>query len=168
MNNNNHLLTAPFCHCGSCKTYQQCCSPLLEGKAVANSAEGLMRSRFTAFKLKKYQYLINTHCTEESSCPSTIADFDDSMIWLGLKIISLTPQAPRQLPSFVEFVAFYTTTSSQQESTFHQLREKSQFDFINDRWFYIKGEHKSPIKLPRNDACFCGSGKKQKKCHGLG
>ena len=37
------------CPCGSQKQYEQCCGPFLDGRAIAPTAEALMRSRYTAY-----------------------------------------------------------------------------------------------------------------------
>jgi|GEM_PF-3215856 len=83
------------CPCLSTKAYSVCCQPLHKGDAHANSAEQLVRSRYSVFVFNHIDYLIkqNTH------------------------------------------------------------------------WFYVDGELLEDMKLSRNEPCFCGSGKKLKKCH---
>jgi SEC-C motif domain protein len=61
----------------------------------------------------------------------------------------------------VEFIARYRDAQG-----FGQLREHSTFQYIDGRWFYMGGRHLPPPKLQRNDTCWCGSGKKFKKCCG--
>ncbi len=50
-----------LCLCGSCLAYVACCSPLHEGKAYALLPEQLMRSRFSAYCLKLYDYILHTY-----------------------------------------------------------------------------------------------------------
>ena len=47
------------------------------------------------------------------------------------------------------------------------LEEKSRFERLEDRWYYLAGETDfRPASVGRNDPCLCGSGKKSKKCCG--
>ena len=50
--------TAP-CPCGSQQTFENCCQPLLAGMAFADTAEALMRSRYSAFSTGNIDYLID-------------------------------------------------------------------------------------------------------------
>ena len=78
--------------------------------------------------------------------------------WLGLKIINHKPSAKT---ATVEFIAFY------QDNPIGQLHEQSRFIQEDEQWYYTDGDILEPIKLSRNEACFCGSGKKLKRCHML-
>ncbi|MEB4613424.1 YchJ family metal-binding protein, partial [Leucobacter sp. M11] len=46
------------CPCGSGSPFAGCCAPLLSGERQAQSAEQLMRSRFTAFAVGDAEYLM--------------------------------------------------------------------------------------------------------------
>ncbi|MEG2139978.1 MAG: YchJ family metal-binding protein, partial [Bilophila sp.] len=48
------------CPCCSGRTYEDCCAPYVEGRESAPTAEALMRSRYTAHALGKYDYLNET------------------------------------------------------------------------------------------------------------
>lgn len=50
-----------LCPCGSHKAYSQCCELFITHSQSPQTAEQLMRSRFTAFYLNKPLYLLNTH-----------------------------------------------------------------------------------------------------------
>jgi len=139
--------------------YQACCQPLHQGKLIASSAEQLMCSRYSAFVLKNSAYLIATlH-------PSKREHDDDIVLkqtmaqthWLGLKIIDHYQQKDT---ATVEFSAFF-----QGDSTIEQHHEKSRFILEDTHWFYLDGDILPDVKLSRNELCFCGSGKKVKKCH---
>ncbi|NOQ76434.1 MAG: YchJ family protein [Methylococcaceae bacterium] len=148
-----------LCPCKSNKTYKACCQPLHDGHLRANSAEQLMCSRYSAFVLKNTDYLIATlhpdkrEADDETVLKQTMAQTQ----WLGLKIIAHHPNGKT---ASVEFAAFF-----QGESELEQLHERSHFINENAHWFYVDGEILPAIKLSRNDLCFCGSGKKVKKCH---
>lgn len=154
LSDNNKL-----CPCLSNKPYQACCQPLHDGVIFANSAEQLMCSRYSAFYLGKINYLIDTlhpdkrQADDEEVLKKTIEETH----WLGLRIIK---HRQKKHSATVEFIAFYQTKSV------GQLHERSNFIKQANRWFYIDGEILEPIKLSRNEPCFCGSGKKFKKCHG--
>src|SRR3954469_9707844 len=49
------------CPCGSGRTFGACCAPLLRGERRAETAEQLMRSRFTAHVVRDYRYLHRTY-----------------------------------------------------------------------------------------------------------
>jgi len=150
------------CYCLSDKPFSNCCQPTIEGKQSAQTCEQLMRSRYSAFCANESAYLINTHWPVDVNNLTEIQSTIDSTIWLGLRIIdSQETNGHSEGKSFgtVEFVAFYD------DNGVKQLHEKSNFRKINDHWFYLDGIQLPPVKLARNEPCFCGSGKKYKKCH---
>lgn len=178
------------CPCCSGKEFTICCEPLLLGKQHAETPEQLMRSRYTAFAQRDVDYIFATMtgpALTNVSREETQA-FVDHVKWTGLEIIDISPiksshevnnknnESDEKLESyqegFVEFAAHYIEDDDAQI-----LSERSRFiKKDNDKWFYISGEHKvvRPEKtnqistkknMPgRNDPCFCGSGKKYKKC----
>tara|TARA_R110002049_G_scaffold222440_1_gene394081 strand:+ start:2174 stop:2641 length:468 start_codon:yes stop_codon:yes gene_type:complete len=146
------------CPCNNTKSYQACCQALHTGDLTANSAEQLMRSRYSAFVIGNIAYLISTlqadkrQADDETILSQTIEDTQ----WLGLRIIKHKSAGNN---ATVEFVAFY------KDEPIGQLHELSHFIKQDKQWFYVDGEMLAPIKLSRNEVCFCGSGKKMKKCH---
>jgi SEC-C motif-containing protein len=132
---------------------------LHEAKLQANSAEQLMRSRYSAFCIGDINYLITTlhpdyrSKDDEAALRQTIQQTQ----WLGLKIIK---HVPGIWSATVEFVAFYGMNPIQ------QMHELSRFIRQEGKWFYTNGDMLAPVKLSRNAGCFCGSAKKFKKCHG--
>ncbi len=147
------------CFCCSGKTFSTCCEPFIFQQKNPTTPEQLMRSRYSAFCKEQADYLVNTHWPIQPESITQINNTIKTTKWSGLKIVA-SPQ-PLNDEGIVEFVAFFEENGTQ------QLHEKSRFKKIDDRWFYVDGKHLPPIKLNRNDACFCGSGKKQKKCHGI-
>lgn len=160
------------CPCGSAADYQDCCWLLHQGDAKASNAEQLMRSRYSAFVMKEYQYLIDTHHPDTRGDMSllTLANSNKDTKWLGLQILSTTDRT-------VSFRAYFQSTdakqqtsvldSSRQDAKIHCLHENSRFSLEESRWYYLDGEHNTKLAvLPaRKDPCFCGSGKKFKNCH---
>lgn len=156
-----------LCHCGSPVNFGQCCGRFIEESKLPETAEQLMRSRFTAFKLKEFQYLIDTHQTGQATSPTKISDFDLSIQWLGLKVIATSLGTASDCRGLVEFVAFYQQSNGKDNTKVKQLHEKSEFTKNNEQWLYISGIPLDDLKLARNEPCFCSSGKKYKKCHGV-
>lgn len=147
-----------LCPCISGRAYANCCQPLHDHKVTATSAEQLMCSRFSAFSVGNIAYLIET-LHPKSRQPDddlSLAKTIEATQWLGLKIMKHQSSGNK---ATVEFVAFY------QDNGIAQLHEKSNFVKENNQWFYVDGEFLEPIKLSRNEPCFCGSGKKLKRCH---
>jgi SEC-C motif-containing protein len=54
-----------LCPCTSSRTFDKCCEPFLAGRQRSDTAEKLMRSRFTAYSLRNADYLVNTTAKEE-------------------------------------------------------------------------------------------------------
>jgi SEC-C motif-containing protein len=156
------------CPCGSGKSLEACCGPLLAG-APAPTAEALMRSRYTAYVLCNVDHL------ERSLCPESRTDHDrkqaeewaKSVEWLGLSILSTQDGGPQDATGTVEFTARFKHSGLEQ--THH---ETATFRRDGDGWTYVDGKvHNKPVvrsgpKVGRNDPCPCGSGKKFKQCCG--
>lgn len=154
-----------LCRCGSQFPFVQCCEPLLNNTKQAHTAEQLMRSRFTAFCLHKFKYLVDTHHITKQQ-PNELSDLQTSSqqtSWMRLTIHKTTQGSSADEHGCVEFSAFF----NENEQTY-ELRETSSFVQQNGRWFYLTGSPKVTIvtfKLKRNEACWCFSGKKFKHCH---
>lgn len=146
------------CPCQSGLVYQTCCGPLHRHSSQAETAEQLMRSRFSAFCLGEVDYLLDTlhpsqhQPNEREALQKVIAE----TAWLGLRIVKHKSSGDS---AEVEFVAFY------QDQPLGQLHERSRFHREDGQWFYVDGEFLPAIKLGRNEPCICGSGKMVKHCH---
>ena len=168
-----------ICPCGSRKKYQYCCEPYLSGKQFPETAAQLMRSRYTAFSRGNIDYLIATHHPDKrkKNDRKQIANSIKNTTWLGLKIVDTSPGNKHDAISkrsasraaqclaeseiaYVEFVAIFKIDEIQ------QLHERSKFIKTDGKWFYLEGEILPDLIPKRNDNCWCGSGKKYKKCHG--
>ncbi len=152
-------MTASNCPCGQPETYENCCQPLHLGKQLAADASTLMRSRYCAFVKQDIDYLINTLHPDQRRIDDrqTLQQTCQTTHWLGLKIINAKSHGHQ---AEVEFVAFY------EDQPVGQLHERSRFICQHDQWFYVDGQFLPAIKLPRNEPCICGNGRKFKQCHG--
>jgi SEC-C motif domain protein len=158
----NHYKSMPAqCPCGSGKLFNICCQPYINMERPAPTAETLMRSRFSAFAIGNVEYLLFTRhsSTKMFDSRDDLQKSLESTEWCSLQVLSAnqTDQTGE-----VEFVAFYREANN----GYGQIHERSQFKQEGDQWFYVDGVHLPPVKLQRNDLCWCGSGKKLKQCCG--
>jgi len=167
------------CPCGSDKPYENCCEPFLSGKSLPDTAEKLMRSRYTAYTREDIEYVEKTMVPEarEQFDAAEAKEWAKGSIWKGLKISAIQKGGPSDTTGMVEFTATYEKDG---EGIDHH--EVSQFRKSKQgMWLFVGGEghtHKegeghheatAPVvrahpKIGRNDPCPCGSGKKYKKC----
>tara|TARA_Y100001934_G_scaffold60610_1_gene75109 strand:+ start:2157 stop:2693 length:537 start_codon:yes stop_codon:yes gene_type:complete len=166
------------CPCGSNFPYTDCCGPLIRGTSFADTAEDLMRSRYTAFTENNWEYLVLTSHPQEKKemarLESTLVD--QGAKWKRLEITRTLKGGREDNEGQVDFVAHYVRAGTSEE-----LRESSKFYKINGHWVYSRKDSiLSPVpvtsmekpktlirdkaKVGRNDPCPCGSGKKYKKC----
>lgn len=150
------------CPCGSGKEYSRCCGIYISETATPETAEQLMRSRYTAFYNGEVEYLQKTlHSskrTEESD-----KQYQEGVLntqWLKLIILETEKGEGADTEGTVEFAAFYVDEEA------GEIHEKSKFIKEDGRWFYLSGHFLPFVKQQRNAECLCGSGRKFKKCHG--
>ena len=157
------------CPCGSNLRYEDCCKPIIQETTKAQTAEVLMRSRYSAHVIVDAQYLINsTHIsTRKNQSKIEIETWAKMCTWQKLEIVSTQKGLENDLIGEVEFKAHFIDLN--QKSQIHH--EKSVFKKGEGRWFFVDGKV-IPAKindetiLNRNHYCSCGSGKKFKKCCG--
>lgn len=170
--NMTDILMTDSCPCGSGQHYPDCCGQYHAGMP-APTAEALMRSRYSAYALKKVDYIINTTwpCQQRQLEQDRHQLQQDDCLWLRLAITRTEAGQPGDLTGIVEFNAWYQESDSDQEQ---RLQEESHFIYENGRWYYIhpglnhSGLDNTPVRKnttpSRNDPCPCGSNKKYKKC----
>ena len=151
--------TAPsLCFCRSGKEYKHCCAPFHLHTAVPETAEQLMRSRYTAYVLKNIPYIVATTVPSQQTLLEThlLQEWADNTTWLGLEILKTESLTKTQ--SAVEFKAIF---QGEEEELTH--RGRSIFVKIENRWYFID----PTVSLPTmKQPCVCGSGKKFKHCCG--
>ncbi len=150
-------MTVSPCLCGSMKLMDECCLPFLSGIIQPETALNLMRSRYTAYCLRDGQYLQRTW--HVSTRPAKLDFQGDDTEWVRLDIVGQELGENSDTLGRVEFVALY-----RQGGQLKRLHESSRFVKEEGEWFYVDGDIKPDVKPGRNDPCFCGSGKKYKKC----
>ena len=173
-----------MCPCGSATELANCCEPFIQGKKLPETAEKLMRSRYTAYTLKDIAYI------KKTLAPESQKDFDekaskewaDKAEWKSLKVMDVKKGTASDTKGTVEFTATYKEAGKTLEH--HEVSEFRKND--KGQWLFVDGHahtheegqghhhhhHKQETvvregpKVGRNDPCPCGSGKKYKKCHG--
>ncbi len=117
------------CPCGSGRALDACCGPYLAGAALPADAEGLMRSRYSAYVLEDAAYVTATW--HPLTRPASI-DLDPPVKWLGLVVKRHEVTAEGE--ALVEFVARYKIAGRA-----HRLHEISRFVREDGRWLYLTG-----------------------------
>lgn len=146
------------CPCGSTSLYSDCCQPMLADHSRIETAEQLMRSRYTAFVLRHDQHILASW--HPKTRPQSLNHEENPVTWLGLEIHSSTDGLPDGTGGSVEFTASYV-----ENGQLCRLREKSTFLHEGGLWYYVQGDCKvAQSKISRNQPCPCDSGKKFKRC----
>ena len=156
------LKNKDLCPCGSKTNAVDCCLVYINEGRDAKTAELLMRSRYTAYVLGNEEYILKTW--HRSQRPSS-SGLQLSVEWRGLKVLQASAEKGDE--AFVEFIAIFSDAGNTA-----QMHERSRFIREKGVWFYVDGEQletntQHNLKRPgRNEPCYCGSGKKFKKCCG--
>lgn len=173
-------MSSSSCACGSGLDFSKCCEPFLKGQ-LPETAEQLMRARYTAFTVADIKFLEKTLAPESRTDfdPKTTEQWAKDSKWKGLKILSTDKGTASDNKGTVEFVATYEVEGEGVEH--HEVSEFRKTP--EGRWYFVDGKshthkegeghqhhHETVVraepKIGRNDPCHCGSGKKFKKCHG--
>ncbi len=161
-----------LCPCKSGKTYGDCCGPIIAGVVKAETAEALMRARYSSYVTGAVEFLktsatkaVQDQCDLEAS-----RTWSEMAEWHGLEILRTEKGQKDDTTGVVEFRALYTSGGK-----FCNHHEVSTFVKEADGWKFEDGDFvpekptvREEPKIGRNDPCPCGSGKKYKKCCGKG
>ena len=158
------------CPCGSENDYASCCEPLITGVKPAETAEALMRARYSAYAKDQVKFILDTtHPSQRDQYTETgIRRWARNSEWLGLTILATENGTADDDEGTVEFVAKYFEKGRR-----NRHHEIAQFRRREGQWFFYDGQAPAPQtvvrespKVGRNDPCPCGSGRKYKKCCG--
>lgn len=128
-------MAEPSCPCGSGKPYDACCGRYIDQGEVPETAEQLMRSRYTAFTQANAPYLLASW--HESTRPASLdLDSDEPVKWLGLRIDRVEVGGPSDERGVVCFVARSRVGGGRAQ----RLQECSRFVKEQGRWFYVDGD----------------------------
>ena len=174
-----HPLFTPV---SSALTYSNCCQPYHDNfyqdgtdnseGARAESAERLMRTRYSAFVLVKADYIVATTVPAQQALLNieAIESWAKQTDWAGLEIVRHTPKLGKRHAQ-VEFKAYFNTLDgTEQKQQAHQ--ELSAFVKIvdkptnkNARWYFL--DPTVAMTVSQKQPCICGSGEKFKRCCGV-
>jgi SEC-C motif-containing protein len=119
------------CPCLSGLTYDACCEPLHAGTSSAQTAEQLMRSRYSAFAVGDADYLT---ATWHPSTRPTSLELDAHRRWYRLDVLRSERGGPFDTEGVVEFRAYHR--SPEGKGSQHEV---SRFVRENGRWLYVDG-----------------------------
>jgi SEC-C motif-containing protein len=162
------------CHCGSGRTFVDCCKPVIDRERSAATAEELMRSRYSAFVVGDVDWIMDSHHpdTVGEIDRDEVAEWSRSADWAGLTIRETEAGGPDDAEGMVDFRARYKVQGRMVDHV-----ERAHFERADGEWRFhsvIEPEERQQELVPvgpaatvgRNDPCTCGSGKKYKKCCG--
>lgn len=135
-----------------------CCRPYIAGAKVPESAEQLMRSRYTAYTQSRIDYIKQTMAKKaaEHFDEADAKQWADSVKWLGLKVENTYTSKKENNIAFVQYFAQYQSGDRKEF-----IYETSEFHLHEGKWLYVDGIHHA---ISKNQLCPCGSGKKFKRC----
>ena len=111
------------CPCGTGRSFAGCCGPLLSAGRLADTAEELMRSRYTAYVLGDREHLWRTWDPRTRPAEPYLGE----QSWTGLQVGEVLGGGPGDDVGVVSFVASYAGG---------RLSERSRFTRRGGRWFY--------------------------------
>jgi len=156
------------CPCGSTKDYSDCCEPIIKGSLPAETAEQLMRARYSAYTKTEMDFIFSsTHPDgREGYDHDGTRAWAENSEWLGLEIIGSKKGSKDDATGEVEFIARFKENGALREH-----HENALFKKVEGVWHFSDGVMVKPkpitvTKVGRNDPCPCGSGQKYKKCCG--
>lgn len=128
-----------ICYCNSKKPYSECCEPIILGQKAAETAEQLMRSRYSAYVVADIDYIMNSHhaATRPTKERQSILKWTKSLKWVALEIISKQNGLATDNDGYVEFKALFL-----ENGKMRCIHENSYFVKENNIWYYKSGVHK--------------------------
>ena len=171
-------------------SYQDCCQPYHEAVyngalyndevgnvdgIKAETAERLMRTRYSAFVLVKPEYIVKTTLPTQQALldVQSIESWAKETDWAGLEIVEHTPKLGKRHAQ-VEFKAYFKAvgkTKHDLEEEIQAHHELSNFVKVKDktnqdaRWYFL--DPTVAMTVSQKQPCICGSGEKFKRCCGV-
>lgn len=117
------------CPCGN-GPFMTCCGRYLQGGELPETAEALMRSRYSAYALKDEKYLRNSWYISTRPEGEILASLN-GVKWTALDIASAKSEGNEGI---VDFTAHYKV-----QGRARNLHEVARFVKDDGRWFYFDG-----------------------------
>jgi len=136
------------CFCGSNDEFSSCCQPYINQELPVQTAEQLMRSRFSAYADGNAQYIYDTYAKSSQKAQSVkeLNEWSNACVWLALQIHPLPNDVNTSKEQYVEFSAFYITNQ-----TLCELREKSRFVLEESKMLSKSIAEKGAVKTVFNE-----------------
>ena len=126
------LLPTVSCPCGSGESFGRCCLAVHRGERAADTAEQLMRARYSAYTVGDLDYVWRSWHPRTRPAALTA---DTGLSWTGLEIVGTVGGGPADQTGEVEFRAHF-----RQSAHSGTLHERSRFAVRAGRWFYVDGD----------------------------
>ncbi len=124
------------CPCNSNNRYNECCAPFHKGVAFAETAEELMRSRYSAYAMKCYDYLCDTTYKPTDNLKEEVSSWGNAVLsWKSLEIIKIEKGSKSDKKGIVEYIAIYFINEG-----LGQIHESSKFLKKKNKWYYVSGD----------------------------
>ena len=126
------------CPCGNELPFFKCCGAIHNDEKNAETAEELMRSRYSAFATGNGNYLIQSQSiqTREESNKEEVIRWAKSVKWIKLEIIHSINGGKKDSTGIVEFKAYYKRNFLN-----YSIHERSKFVKEKGKWYYLEGIH---------------------------
>ncbi|MBL8732708.1 MAG: YchJ family protein [Planctomycetes bacterium] len=158
------------CPCTSGKEFAVCCEPIITQQVKAQTAEQLMRSRYSAYALGHLDWIVDSQSPDGRQFVDKNAteQWSKRATWHRMEVLAVKDGGPDDTEGFVDFKAYYTIGG--EDITHHEV---ASFRKEDGTWYFVDGVEVKPRPFKRlekkvgpNEPCPCGSGKKHKKCCG--
>lgn len=128
------------CPCGTGDNYVACCGRFHDEQAIPDTAEQLMRSRYSAFAKSAVDYLEATlHPDKRINFDRvTTAEWCRQTTWVGLEINGRQKGSPKDSTGKVTFTAHFLVGAEARA-----YRETSFFKKLDGRWYYVRALSKT-------------------------
>jgi len=126
-----------LCPCTSGLVFEKCCAPFLSGQRLPETAQALMRSRFTAYAEVRVDYLVQTTAKEKKQeiNVAELRQYCENIRCISLKIQKTESGGKNDETGTV---LFHASLQMNKRRVLH--RELSQFVREDGRWVYVSGE----------------------------
>lgn len=161
--------------------YKDCCQPYHDAfyndeidkvaSLKAETAERLMRTRYSAFVLVKPEYIVRTTLPAQQGLldMNAIESWAKETDWAGLEIVQHTPKLGKRHAQ-VEFKAYFNALNDaptklqahHELSAFAKVKNKADNDA---RWYFL--DPTVAMNVTQKQPCICGSSEKFKRCCGM-